>query len=292
MRSESFNPGLLTQSRRTFVAGSAGVIALTAIGGRALAQETTSDATATFACTTLTPELTEGPYYIDDMLLRDDITEGREGVPLELAISVIDATTCEPLTDAAVDIWHCDALGDYSGISGQMGNDDTSSETWLRGIQLTGQDGVATLTTIYPGWYVGRCTHIHMKVHVGGTTDDGTYVGGTTAHTGQLFIDDALNDAVAQLAPYNTRLDVYRTRNDEDSVLGGGYGDPAFMMELTPNDPSDYVQGFKATVTVGIDPSYVSTEQGMNDMGGGNQGGPGNGGNGGPGQMQPPPSGN
>ncbi|MCO5215764.1 MAG: intradiol ring-cleavage dioxygenase [Thermomicrobiales bacterium] len=276
LRSEPFNPALVSHSRRAFVAGSAGVIALATIGGSVVAQDTSTTTTSTaLTCTTLTPERTEGPYYIDDLLLRDDITEGKEGIPLELSVEVMDVTTCEPMVDAAVDIWHCDALGDYSGISGQNGNDDTGGQTWLRGVQLTGTDGVATITTIYPGWYVSRATHIHMKVHVGGTADDGTYLGGTTAHTGQFFIDDELNDAVAQLDPYNTRLDVYRTRNDEDNVLNGALNEPGFLLTMTPNVEGDYAQGFKATVTVGIDPSAESAESGMDNSGGGNNGRPG-----------------
>ena len=158
MRASAYNPELaqlsLTGSRRSFVAAGIGGVALATLGGRAYAQDaaTTSDSATAEVCTALTPERTEGPYYIDDKLLRDDITEGKAGVPLELSVTVMDVTTCEPLVDAAVDIWHCDALGDYSAISGQGGNDDTSGETWLRGVQLTGTDGVATIATIYPGW--------------------------------------------------------------------------------------------------------------------------------------------
>lgn len=227
------------------------VIANSAVDG-------TSEATA-HVCTALTPELTEGPYYIDDMLLRDDIAEGKEGIPLQLAVTVIDVSTCQPVVDAAVDIWHCDALGDYSGVSGQQGNDDTAGQTWLRGVQLTGNDGIATIKTIYPGWYVGRAIHFHAKVHVGGTAEDGTYLGGTTAHTGQFFIDDELTDSVAQLAPYSSRLDIARTRNDEDSVLNGALTDPGFLLTMSPNDESDLSKGFTATVTVGIDSSQAHT---------------------------------
>lgn len=243
-------------NRRTLVAGGAGVFALSSLGRTTLAQDaSTADATAE-TCVTLTPEMTEGPYYIDDKLLRDDITEGRPGVPLELTISVIDATSCEPLADVAVDIWHCDALGDYSGISGQMGNDDTSGQTFLRGVQLTGQDGAAKIQTIYPGWYVGRATHIHMKVHTGGTAEDGTYIGGTTAHTGQLFFDDETTDQVAQLDPYVQRIDIARTMNVEDGILQrGGAENSSFWVELTPVDEADLTLGFTGKAVVGVSAS-------------------------------------
>src|SRR3954467_5579786 len=68
----------------------------------------------------LTPEQTEGPYYIDVGLLRSDITEGKEGLPLRLTLTVLDATTCQPMPNATVEIWHCDAAGDYSGFSGAL----------------------------------------------------------------------------------------------------------------------------------------------------------------------------
>lgn len=243
------------------MSGAAGAVAIATLGSSVSAQtlEKTPDSTAA-ACVSLTPELTEGPYYIDDMLLRDDITEGREGIPLDLSITVIDSVSCEPLADAAVDIWHCDALGDYSGISNQAGNDDTAGETWMRGIQLTGENGVANIQTIYPGWYVGRCTHIHLKVHQGGTAGDGTYIGGTTAHTGQLFFDDELTDSVAQLEPYSQRLDVARTRNEEDGVLNGQLDAPGFLITVEPVDASDLSLGFTGSVTIGVDPSAESSE--------------------------------
>lgn len=289
MRSQEWDRTATTFSRRTLVAGAAGTVAFSTLGGQVLAQDTVAgDAASTpEACVALTPEMTEGPYYIDDLLLRDDITEGRPGVPLELTVRVIDTVSCEHLPDAAVDIWHCDALGDYSGISGQMGNDDTSGQTWLRGVQLTDQNGAATITTIYPGWYVGRCTHIHIKVHTGGTAEDGTYIGGTTAHTGQLYFDDEITDQIAQLEPYVQRIDVARTRNDEDSILGGaGTNEAAFFITLTPKDENDLTQGFTGTALLGVDPSAVSTQTGN----GGGSLQPGNGGPGGrDGNDGPPP---
>ena len=125
----------------------------------------------------LTPELTEGPYYIAGEKLRRDIREGHPGTLLTLRLTVLNASSCKPIKDAAVDIWHADAAGDYSGFGS-----DSSSRTFLRGIQKTNAQGTATFTTIYPGWYQGRAVHIHVKVHVGGSV----------VHTGQLFFPDAL----------------------------------------------------------------------------------------------------
>ena len=87
----------------------------------------------------LATEVTEGPYYIDPKLVRDDITEGKEGVALDLVLQVVDST-CQPIAGARVDVWHCDASGNYSGYANQ-GSDatsDTSGETFLRGTHTNG----------------------------------------------------------------------------------------------------------------------------------------------------------
>jgi protocatechuate 3,4-dioxygenase beta subunit len=165
----------------------------------------TAPAADAVACV-LTPEQTEGPYYIAGEKLRRNITEGRPGTPLTLRAIVVDATTCKPIKGAAVDIWHCDAGGTYSGF----GN-GASSRTFMRGIQRTDAHGLAIFRTVYPGWYQGRTVHIHVKVHVGGNV----------VHTGQLYFPDALTDAVFRRKPYSSRpgRDV---RNATDNVFRNG----------------------------------------------------------------------
>ena len=135
--------------------------------------------------------MTEGPYYVDDMKVRRDITEGLPGAPLSLRLSVLDASTCKPIKGAAVDIWHASAGGKYSGAE----SNDTVGRTYLRGIQRTDAKGLARFATVYPGWYPGRAVHIHVKVHVGGDE----------VHTGQLFFRDSISDAVYKRAPYKAR---------------------------------------------------------------------------------------
>ena len=120
----------------------------------------------------LTPELTEGPYSLDLDLVREDITEGRPGLLFDLRVLVADADSCEPTRDAAVDLRHCDAGGQYSGVEGDTG-------TFLRGIQMTAADGAASFRTVFPGWYSGRAVHIHVKVNLSGAE----------SFTGQLFFD-------------------------------------------------------------------------------------------------------
>ena len=154
----------------------------------------------------LTPELTEGPYYIPNEKLRRNITDGHPGTPLILQLAVVDASTCKPIKGAAVDIWHADAAGSYSGFAAGSG-----SRTFMRGIQKTDARGIATFRTVYPGWYQGRTVHIHVKVHVGGRV----------VHTGQLFFPDALTAKVYENAPYATRGNP-DTLNARDSIFVNG----------------------------------------------------------------------
>jgi len=154
----------------------------------------------------LTPEQTEGPYYIADEKVRRNITEGRPGTPLSLRAFVVDASTCKPIKNAAVDIWHADAGGVYSGFG--QGADN---RTFMRGIQRTNAKGLAIFRTVYPGWYSGRTVHIHVKVHLGGNV----------LHTGQLYFPDSVTDAVYRKAPYNTRPN-RSTRNAGDSIYRNG----------------------------------------------------------------------
>jgi len=155
----------------------------------------------------LAPEQTEGPYYVDDVALRRNVTEGRPGVALTLRLTVVDASTCKPVKNAAVEIWHCDAGGVYSGTSQQ----GTASERFLRGVQRTDANGLAIFRTIYPGWYQGRTVHIHTMVHIGGNV----------VHTGQLYFSDAVTDAVYRRSPYNQRPN-RNPRNSGDSIYRNG----------------------------------------------------------------------
>jgi hypothetical protein len=152
----------------------------------------------------LAPEQTEGPYYVDDAAVRRDVTDGKTGVPLTLRLTVVDASTCKPVRNAAVEIWHCDAAGVYSGVQGDTG-------MFLRGVQRTDAKGLAIFKTIYPGWYPGRTVHIHAMVHIGGNV----------VHTGQLYFPDAITDAVYKRSPYSARPN-RNPRNAGDSIYRNG----------------------------------------------------------------------
>lgn len=182
---------------------------------------TTSEVTAELfdasAACQLTTEQTEGPYYFDVDAIRSDITEDREGTELRLALRVRDAESCEPIENAVVDIWHCDASGNYSGFEAASqggdgggpggGSGPTDEETYLRGAQATNADGVAQFTTIYPGWYQGRTVHIHCKVHL----DRQTLL------TTQLYTNREFDEQVFAAQPYaaDSGRDAF---NDSDGI--------------------------------------------------------------------------
>lgn len=117
----------------------------------------------------LIPSETAGPFPLDlsanEAFLRQDVTEGRAGVPLELKLRVIGQGNCQPMPNLRVNIWHCDKDGIYSGYDNRMNPGDAKA-TFLRGYQITDANGEVTFRTIFPGWYPGRICHIHFQVHV------------------------------------------------------------------------------------------------------------------------------
>lgn len=191
----------------------------------------------------LAVELTEGPYYIDPRLVRADVTEGKPGMPLDMVIQVVDAS-CRPLPGARVDIWHCDALGNYSGYpnQGSDGRLDTSGQTFLRGTQMADGRGVVTFRTIWPGWYRGRTTHIHHKV----------FLDETNVLTGQIFFPDGLSQHIyASVPPYDQRRAARDTFNEGDGIARRA-GRGAFAAVQAAGDR------YRATLVVGVDPDAVS----------------------------------
>jgi protocatechuate 3,4-dioxygenase beta subunit len=185
-------------------------------------------ASGTLKCV-LTPELTEGPYWIAGDRVRRDITEGKPGTRLTLKTTVVNASTCKPIKGAAIDIWHADASGVYSGFGSGAG-----SRTFMRGIQKTDGNGLAVFTTIYPGWYQDRTVHIHVKVNLGGNV----------VHTGQLFFPDAVTDVVYRAAPYVARPG-RTTLNANDSVFVNG--GPKGMLTLAKSG-----SGYVGSIMMGV----------------------------------------
>lgn len=176
-------------------AGATGTTGATAEAS-ASASASASAATAIPSCVVV-PELTEGPYYVDTNLERTDIRPNTgdgvvsAGTVLELTwfVSQVDGDACAPLEGVIVDVWHCDALGVYSGVQGDSGD-------FLRGFQRTDATGRAVFTTVYPGWYSGRAVHIHFKIRTDPDADAGFEA------TSQLFFDDAFSAEVFATGVY------------------------------------------------------------------------------------------
>jgi len=212
-----------------------GGLLATAVGAAGLKIETSEGAgpaavaSGDVTCV-LTPEQTEGPYYIANEALRRNITDGRPGTPLVLRAFVVNASTCKPIKGAAVDIWHADAGGVYSGFGQGAAN-----RTFMRGIQRTNAKGLALFRTVYPGWYQGRTVHIHVKVHLGGNL----------LHTGQLYFPDTVTDAVYRKAPYTSRPN-RDVRNAADSIYRNG--GKRSQVSVTKNSAGVYV----ASVVMGV----------------------------------------
>ncbi|MFD9392322.1 intradiol ring-cleavage dioxygenase [Streptomyces sp. NPDC060000] len=243
-------------ARRTVLVASGATAAALAVGAAATPEAPTADTADTVpvaaaAVCTLTKEMTEGPYYLDGQYVRADVTEGKVGVPLKLTLTVVDDDTCVPLSNALVEIWHTDALGEYSGFVGNNGHNEPDDGTFLRGGVLTNSSGVANITTIYPGWYRGRCIHIHVKVHVNVTlTSNGSFTGGQELHTGQLFFNETITTAVAKVSPYSTNT-VTRTTLAQDSIYDDG-GAASGLLTLTALGSSTS-SGYAGTLTLGVE---------------------------------------
>ncbi|WP_030608358.1 intradiol ring-cleavage dioxygenase [Streptomyces fulvoviolaceus] len=285
-------------TRRRVVAVGAGAVAAVGLGGSAFAANALTEEpgqkrhapVAAEDCYVLTSETTEGPYYIDADKLRRDVTEDKPGIPFLLRIKVIDNETCKSIRKAAVDIWHCDAVGVYSGYE-DMGNggggpaptgtptdtptgtptdvptgpppggghtEPTDDTRYLRGTWRTDRHGFVTFKTVFPGWYRGRTVHIHVKVHVNGEWTDAGYEGGNTCHTGQFFFDEESVLASAVVEPYVSNT-AERTTLDEDTIYDGS-GVPGGLLKLRYRK-DDIAKGVRGSITVGVDPEAANDGQ-------------------------------
>lgn len=204
---------ILTRRELLAKLGAAGV-AITASSKVAWAFDAVAALVPVPSCV-VTPEQTEGPYFVDEHLNRSDIrsdpSDGsvRPGLPLDLTLRVarVSSGGCAPVSRATVDIWHCDALGQYSDFQ----EEKSAGQKFLRGYQTTDASGAVRFTTIYPGWYQGRAVHIHFKIRsaaAGGKVHD---------FTSQLYFDEAVTDDVHSQPPYAVH-GLHRTKNIQDRI--------------------------------------------------------------------------
>ena len=202
---------------------------------------TTSTATGNAACI-LSPELTVGPYFVDEKLNRSDLTTDTtdtnviDGVPLTLQMFIMEYSSggCTALSGAQVDVWHADAGGVYSDES----SEGTVGQTYLRGYQTTDSNGQVTFKTIFPVWYSGRTVHIHVMIRTFSSSGTQTF-----EFTTQLFFDPALTLTVMAKAPYNTRGNP-DTTNATDNI----YNSETLLSLAAASSGS----GYTTSITLGI----------------------------------------
>jgi protocatechuate 3,4-dioxygenase beta subunit len=230
-------PGSAGSATATAGASGSGAAAATALASASAI----AVASAIPSCVVV-PELTEGPYYLDVDLERSDIRANTgdgaisDGAVLELGwlVSQVDGDACVPLEGVIVDVWHCDALGVYSGVSGDPGD-------FLRGYQRTDTSGAATFTTVYPGWYSGRAVHIHFKIRTDPDAD-----GGFEA-TSQLFFDDAFSAEVFATGVYASK-GTQDVPNDADGIFAQSGG--TTLLDVR-RDGDTYRTTFSIAVQIG-----------------------------------------
>uniref|UniRef100_A0A0K3C7C1 BY PROTMAP: gi/342321440/gb/EGU13374.1/ ADP-ribose pyrophosphatase [Rhodotorula glutinis ATCC 204091] n=1 Tax=Rhodotorula toruloides TaxID=5286 RepID=A0A0K3C7C1_RHOTO len=228
----------------------------------------------------LAPQLTEGPYYhTEGHPIRQNMAEDQLGLPFYMDVGVIDVNTCEPLENALVDLWHANTTGHYAGHPEQdpelkWEGPATSGprkgllskyprtndhETFLRAAWPTNKNGLAQFSSIFPGYYTGRATHVHVRIHTAWEPlANGTFTSSRMIHTGQFFVPDSLNMQIDKIWPYNTNpiADKWgRTRNWVDSLdiyhdaHGNGYNPEFEVLKVG----SVIQQGLIGYITVGVD---------------------------------------
>ncbi|MDB6143791.1 MAG: intradiol ring-cleavage dioxygenase [Pseudomonas sp.] len=214
----------------------------------------------------LTPEQIAGPYFRNTKLIRRNISEGENGIPLLLKLKIIDTTKCEPVSNAFVDIWHCNSRGGYSGwakispdleaVSGEVGSiQRTDDETYLRGSQYSDADGIVRFTTIFPGFYAGRATHIHVAVReLGANILEDRHV----VFVGQMYFPERASNEINQLAQYDGR-EISRLTNDNDEFYTQMRGDASTLTvkRIVEDSVED---GVFAELVIGVDMNATSQQ--------------------------------
>ena len=221
--------------------------ASTSTSSSTAATNTTTTSASTGSCV-VTPTEEEGPFpypsgEINDPLDRVDVTEGTQtGVPLSVTFVVVNTNdNCNVVENARVDIWHCNKDGYYSGYANQdeaLGEQSYVGQTWLRGYQLSDSSGVLKFTTIYPGWYTGRATHLHIEI----------YISGVLKKIGQMAFPEAVSNVVHVSSLYAAH-GVNPITNSADRVFGDSATD---LANETFSLTGSVAAGYAGTHTIGL----------------------------------------
>jgi protocatechuate 3,4-dioxygenase beta subunit len=242
MSADDYREWLLSRRKMLTLLGATGISMLTGCSSRGSG---TREVNGKILSCIVTPQQTEGPYFVEEHLSRSDIrsdpSDGsmKEGLPLalEIRVSSVNKTDCRPLAGAMVDIWHCDADGIYSDVVDS--NFNTFGKKFLRGSQVTDTNGSVRFLTIYPGWYPGRTPHIHFKIRT-----DPKHMR-AYEFTSQLYFDDSISDLVYARQPYARRGPRGRG-NKGDAIFWMGGSQLVLTLAQTE-------QGYASTFDVGLD---------------------------------------
>jgi protocatechuate 3,4-dioxygenase beta subunit len=271
MHSDDEPVGRVLSRRQALAALGLAGAGLTIAGGAGAAYASTGSATASTTSQSVgvvdcvaKPEMTEGPYFVDEGLNRSDIrtdpSDGSTvvGTTLTLNFSVLQVAggACSALPGAVVDIWHCDAFGIYSDVAAN----DSVGKKFLRGYQVSNAAGKVKFTTILPGWYQGRTIHIHIKIRTTGTD------GNPYEFTSQLYFTEEFQLAYLATEPYSAK----GTR-DTTNATDMWYAEAGDQMLLTPRRQG---RGYTADFCIGLDLSDTAVG-GDDSPGAGGPGGPG-----------------
>ena len=248
--------------------------AVSVVSGTATATPTpTASATATPTPTATTatgcivdPTETAGPYPADGTntsagatsnvltvsgVVRSDIrpsfvssTTVAGGVKVVLTLTVVNVNAaCAPLSGYAVYLWHADRSGNYSLYG------SASSESYLRGVQVTDANGQVTFTTIFPACYDGRWPHMHFEVF---SSLSNALSGRYAVLTSQLAMPSATCTAVyADTTTYpGSATRFARVSLSSDGIFGDNTA--AQVAQQTPTFAGSTTAGFTATALIGV----------------------------------------
>jgi protocatechuate 3,4-dioxygenase beta subunit len=166
---------------------------------------------------TVTNTETEGPFPTKSpsSLQQVNIVSDRSGVPMTVKITIKNKnSSCAALKDAIVDIWHCDADGNYSEYGGTgMQSTNYTSVHFLRGRQVTDSNGLVSFTSIFPGWYGGRAPHIHVHIYNSS---------GKSLLVTQIAFPKTVCDNVYKNATNFYKKGTQDTLNENDNVFSDG----------------------------------------------------------------------